>query len=94
VRDAELPRDDDYYETTRALLERAYLEAGDLRGGLGFGGDEVRWERARRQIGEIMRNWGYTVAGEADGIDTNGVVFTHVAWTDLPETRYLSFDRL
>ena len=33
-----------------------------------------------------MRKWGYTVAGEADGIDTNGVVFTRVAWTDLPET--------
>jgi hypothetical protein len=81
-----LLREDDYCERTRALLERAYLEAGDRRGGSGFGGDEARWERARRPIGEIMRKWGYTVAGEADGIDTNGVVFTRVAWTDLPET--------
>jgi hypothetical protein len=212
VRAAELPRDDGYYEETRALLERAYLEAGDPRGGSGFDGDEARWERARRPIvsaidrdgtfldigcangllmeslttwtgeegyriepygldligslatlarqrlphwsgrifvgnavdwrapfrfdfvrteleyappgrrremverllreylspggrlvlssygssrqstpraepvGEILRDWGYTVAGEADGIDTSGVVFTRVAWTDLPET--------
>jgi hypothetical protein len=42
--------DDAYYERTRALLERAYLEAGDPRGGSGFGGDEARWERARRPI--------------------------------------------
>jgi hypothetical protein len=205
-------RDDDYYEKTRALLERAYLEAGDPRGGSGFGGDEARWERARRPIvsamdrdgtfldvgcangllmeslatwareegyriepygldligslarlarqrlphwsdrifvgnvmdwrapfpfdfvrteleyaspgrrremvepllreylwpggrlifcsygssrrstpraepvAEILRDWDYTIAGEAEGIDTNGVVFTRVAWTDLPET--------
>jgi hypothetical protein len=32
------------------LLERAYLEAGDPRGGSGFGGDEARWERARWPI--------------------------------------------
>ena len=50
ARGAELPHDDDYYEKTRALLERAYLEAGDPRGGSGFGGDEARWERARRPI--------------------------------------------
>jgi hypothetical protein len=207
-----LLRDDEYYEETRALLERAYLEAGDPRGGSGFGGDEVRWERARRPIvsavdrdgtfldigcangllmeslvtwareegyriepygldlirslatlarerlphwsdrifvgnamdwrapfrfdfvrteleyapphrrqgmverllreylspggrlilcsygssrrsthraepvGETLRDWGYTVAGEAEGVDTNGVVFTRIAWTDLPET--------
>ena len=204
--------DDAYYEQTRALLERAYLEAGDPRGGSGFGGDEARWERARRPIvsaidrdgtfldvgcanglfmeslvkwageegyrvepygldlvvslaalarqrrprwsdrifvgnvmnwrvpfrfdfvrteleyappyrrremverllreylspggrlilcsygssrrptpkaeavGEILRNWGYITAGEAEGVDTNGVVFTRVVWTDLPET--------
>ena len=36
-------------------------------------------------VGEILRGWGYTVAGEAEGIDTNGAVFTRVAWTDLPE---------
>jgi hypothetical protein len=25
------------------------------------------------------RNWGYTVAGEAEEVRTNGVVFTHIA---------------
>jgi hypothetical protein len=40
---------------------------------------------ATRPVGETLRNWDYTVAGEADGIDTNGVVFTRIAWTDLPE---------
>jgi SAM-dependent methyltransferase len=212
VKGAEVPRDDDYYEKTRALLESPYLTAGDPRGGSGFGGDEARWEKARRPIvraidrdgsfldvgcangllmerlatwtgeegyrvepygldligslaalarqrlphwsdrvftgnvmdwqppfrfdfvrteleyappgrkremverllreylspggrlvfcsygssrrstpraepvGEALRNWSYAVAGEAEGIDTNGVVFTHIAWTDLPET--------
>ena len=33
---------------------------------------------------EILRDYGYTVAGEAEGVDTNGVVFTRVAWTYLP----------
>jgi hypothetical protein len=204
--------EDDYYEKTRALLERAYLETDDPRGGSGFGGDEARWERARRPIvsaidregtfldvgcangllmeslaawageegytvepygldligsladlarrrlphwadrvfmgnvmdwrvpfrfdfvrteleyapphrrhemverllrdylppggrlilcsygssrrpapsaepvGETLRDWGYAVVGEAEGVDTNGVVFTHIAWTNLPET--------
>jgi hypothetical protein len=27
----------------------------------------------------FLRNWGYAVAGEAEGVDTNGVVFTHIA---------------
>jgi 2-polyprenyl-3-methyl-5-hydroxy-6-metoxy-1,4-benzoquinol methylase len=204
--------EDDYYEKTRALLERAYLETDDPRGGSGFGGDEARWERARRPIvsaidrdgtfldvgcangllmesmatwageegyrvepygldligsltklarqrlphwadqvfignvmdwhvpfrfdfvrtelefapphrrhemvecllreylspggrlilcsygrsrrptpkakpvGEALRHWGYAVAGEAEGVDTNGVVFTRIAWTDTPDT--------
>ncbi len=207
-----LLREDDYYEKTRALLERAYLEAGDPRGASGFGGDEARWERARRPIvsaidrdgtfldvgcangllmesvavwareegyrvepygldligsltalarqrlphwsdrvlvgnvmdwrvpfqfdfvrteleyapphrrremverlsreylapggrlivcsygssrrhipkaepiGEILRDWGYKIAGEAEGADTNGIVFTRIAWTDTPDT--------
>jgi hypothetical protein len=208
-----LPRDDDsdYYDETRALLERAYLTAEDPRGSSGYRGDEVRWERARRPIlsavdhdgtfldvgcanglpmesvaawaaedgfrvepydldlieslaalarrrlphwadriftgnvmswrpplrfdfvstnleyvppehrrglvgrligeyllpggrlvlcsygssrrptpkavpvGKILRGWGYQVAGEAEGVDTNGVVFTRVAWTNSPE---------
>jgi SAM-dependent methyltransferase len=204
----------DYYEETRTLLERAYLTSEDPRGGSGFRGDEVRWERVRRPIlsavdrdgtfldvgcangllmesvaawaaedglqvelygldlieslaalarrrlphwadrifagnvmswrpplrfdfvhtnleyvppprrcdmvdrllrdyllpggrlivcsygssrrpepkvepvRDILSDWGYTVAGEAEGIDTNGVVFTRVAWTSLPDTYY------
>jgi hypothetical protein len=202
---------DSYFEEARVLLERAYLEAGDPRGGSGFRGDESRWERARRPmvsaidhdgtlldvgcangllmeslaawageegfrvepygleligslaglarrrlphwadrifvgnvmdwrvpfrfdfvraeleyalpqrrrkmverlsseylspggrlilcsygssrrpapraepVGEILRDWGYQIAGEAEGTDTNGVIFTRVAWTDIPE---------
>lgn len=33
-------------------------------------------------VGDLLRNWGYEVAGEAEGTDTNGVVFTRVAWVD------------
>lgn len=36
-------------------------------------------------VGDILRAWGYKVAAEAEGIDTNGVIFTRVAWTNLPE---------
>ena len=36
-------------------------------------------------VGKILRGWGYPVAGEAEGVDTNGVVFTRVAWTNSPE---------
>ena len=31
-----------------------------------------------------LRDWGRVVAGEAEGIDTDGGVITRVAWTDLP----------
>jgi len=72
-----LPCGDNYYERTRALLERAYLGARDPRGGSGFGGDP---------IGKILRDWGYAVAGEAEGLDTNGVILTRIAWTNIPET--------
>jgi hypothetical protein len=36
-------------------------------------------------VGEILRDWGYQIADEAEGTDTNGVIFTRVAWTDIPE---------
>jgi hypothetical protein len=51
-----LPRvgDNDYYGRTRALLEQAYLEAGDLRGGSGFRGDVARWELAKRPIVSVV----------------------------------------
>lgn len=35
-------------------------------------------------VGEALRAWGYDVAGESEGIDTNGSVITRVAWTDAP----------
>ena len=37
-------------------------------------------------VGEALRAWGYGVAGESEGIDTNGAVITHVARTDAPHT--------
>jgi hypothetical protein len=53
MRGAEVPRDDDYYEKTRVLLEQAFLEAGDFRRVSGFGGDEARWEsQASHRLGD------------------------------------------
>jgi hypothetical protein len=49
---------------------------------------EERGLVATRPVGETLRNWDYTVAGEADGIDKSGVVLTRIAWTDLPEACY------
>jgi hypothetical protein len=64
-----LPRDDDYFEKTRALLERSCLEAGDPRGGSGFGGDEGRWERARRPIvSAVDRDGTFLDVGCANGL--------------------------
>ena len=67
----EVPRDDErtYYEVTRDVLERAYLEAEDPRGGSGFRGDEARWERARRPIASaINRNGTLLDVGCANGL--------------------------
>jgi SAM-dependent methyltransferase len=36
-------------------------------------------------VAEPLRAWGYTVAGEAEARDANGVRFTRVAWVDGPE---------
>ena len=66
-----LPRDDDndYYAMTRALLERAYLTAEDSRGGSGFRGDKVRWERARRPIlSAVERDGTFLDVGCANGL--------------------------
>ena len=53
----------------RALLERAYLEADDPRGGSGFRGDGSRWERARRPIvSAIDRDGVFLDAGCANGL--------------------------
>lgn len=35
-------------------------------------------------VGELLRGWGYEVAGEAEAVDSNGVVITRVAWVDAP----------
>jgi hypothetical protein len=37
-------------------------------------------------VGEILRDWGYAITGESEGVDTNGWVMTRIAWTDLPDT--------
>lgn len=59
----------DYYEETRDLLERPYLEAEDPRGGSGFRGDEARWERARRPIvSAIDRDGTFLDVGCANGL--------------------------
>jgi hypothetical protein len=58
-----------YNAKTRRLLEHAYLEAGDPRGGSGFRGDEARWERARRPIvSAIDRNGTFLDVGCANGL--------------------------
>ena len=36
-------------------------------------------------VAEPLREWGFRVAGEAEARDSNGVVFTRVAWIDGPE---------
>lgn len=35
-------------------------------------------------VGQLLRDWGYGVAGEAQASDPNGVVITRVAWVDRP----------
>lgn len=47
-------------------------------------GSSRRPEPRAEQAGEILRGWGYEVAGESEAVDANGVVITRVAWTDAP----------
>jgi SAM-dependent methyltransferase len=35
---------------------------------------------------ETLRDWGFGIAGEAKGVDTDGSVITRVAWIDRPAT--------
>jgi hypothetical protein len=66
-----MPRgnDSDYYARTRGLLERAYLEAEDSRGGSGFRGDAERWELARRPVvSAIDRDGTFLDVGCANGL--------------------------
>jgi hypothetical protein len=66
-------------------LLREYLSSGGRLILCSYGSSRRPTPKAE-PVGEILRNWGYTVAGEAAGVDTNGVVFTRVAWTEVPET--------
>jgi hypothetical protein len=69
-------------------LLREYLVYGGRLIARSYG--SARRPRPRVEpVGEIMRDRGYKLAGEAEGVDTNGAVFTRVAWTDLPEARCL-----
>ena len=75
-----MPRDNDnvYHEATRNLLEKAYLEAEDPRGGSGFRGDEARWERARRPLtSAIDRDGTLLDVGCANGLLMESLVI----WT-------------
>jgi hypothetical protein len=72
------------HEMVERLL-REYLSSGGRLILCSYGSSRRPTPKAE-PVGEILRNWGYTVAGEAAGVDTNGVVFTRVAWTDVPET--------
>lgn len=60
--------DDAYYRRTIDLLEDAYLAGGNPRKQSGFGGDAVRWERARRLCVEAVdRDGTYLDVGCAGG---------------------------
>lgn len=71
------PADEPYYERTRRLLERAYLEAEDPRGGSGFRGDAGRWELTRRPIASAVdRDGTFLDVGCANGL----LMESLVAW--------------
>jgi hypothetical protein len=46
--------DDEWFVGMAAIFENAYLEATNPRGQSGFGGDEERWEIARRPIASMI----------------------------------------
>ena len=60
---------------------REYLLPGGRMIVCSYGSSRLPAPKAE-PIGEILRDWGYAVVGEAEGLDTNGVVFTRVAWVD------------
>jgi hypothetical protein len=66
-------------------LLREYLSPGGRLIICSYGSSRLSTPKAE-PVGEILGDWGYTAGGEAERVDTNGVVFTHVTWTDLPET--------
>lgn len=65
----------------RLLLE--YLVPGGRLIVCSYGSSRRPTPKAR-PVGGILRGWGYTVAGETEGVDINGVVLTCVAWIDSP----------
>jgi 2-polyprenyl-3-methyl-5-hydroxy-6-metoxy-1,4-benzoquinol methylase len=65
-------------------LLREYLSPGGRLILCSYGSSRRSTPKAE-PVGEILRTWGYAVAGEAEGADTNGVVLTRIAWTDTPE---------
>jgi SAM-dependent methyltransferase len=69
--------DAEWFATSRALLERAYLAASDPRRQSGFHGDSARWEHGRRVIAEaIDRDGAFLDVGCANGL----LLETLVGW--------------
>ena len=70
----------------RELVERLlgdYLAPGGRLILCSYGSSRPYRPRAE-PVAKALRTWGYDVAGESEGVDTNGVVITRVAWTDAP----------
>lgn len=67
-------------ELVRRLLDEFLVPGGRLV--VCSYGNATRPAPRPRPVGDVLRGWGYAVAGEAEGADTNGVVFTRVAWVD------------
>jgi len=69
------PDDERYFEWITQLLEPKYLAADSPLGQSGYGGDEVRWERARRVIVEgIHRDGTFLDIGCASGLLMESIV--------------------
>lgn len=63
------PDDERYFEWLTQRLEPAYLAADNPRGQSGYGGDDERWERARRVIADgIHRDGTFLDIGCASGL--------------------------
>jgi SAM-dependent methyltransferase len=63
------PDDELYFAWIIQLLEPVYLAADNPRGQSGFGGDDERWERARRVIAEgVHRDGTFLDIGCANGL--------------------------
>jgi hypothetical protein len=68
----------------RALVERLldeFLVSGGRLIVCSYG-SATRPTPKAEPIGDLLRDWGYEVAGETEGADTNGVVITRIAWVD------------